>query len=257
MCLILLSYHQHPKYPVVIAANRDEFYERPTLPARFWPEDPKVLAGKDLQGGGTWLGISKKGRSAMITNYREPETFDPKAPTRGKLVSDFLCGSEPALKYLERIRSGASDYNGFNLILGDDSGIYYFSNRAADIKKMSTGLYGLSNALLDTPWPKVSKSKIALAAILNEPELNEEALFKILLDTERAQDERLPDTGVGTALEKILSPAFIKSPKYGTRCSTVVLIDSNSRVRFIERSYDPGSDRWKEVRYDFKWAGRL
>ncbi|MBL7993895.1 NRDE family protein [bacterium] len=257
MCLILLSYHAHPAYPVIIAANRDEFYDRRTKPAAYWDDNPEILAGKDLQGGGTWLGVSKRGRIAMITNYREPGSFNPDAPTRGKLVSDFLAGHETAMNYLQHVKRGAQSYNGFNLILGDDSGFYYFSNRSGEIKQLQRGVFGLSNHLLDTPWPKVEKSKKHLLKALEQTQINENEIFAILSDTARADDTRLPDTGVGIELEKILSPVFIRSPKYGTRCSTVILIDKNANVRFVERTYAPADGRWTDLRYELSWRAAI
>lgn len=257
MCLILLSYRNHPEYPLIIAANRDEFYDRLAIPAQFWEKSPDMLAGRDLKEGGTWLGITKRGRIAMITNYREPGSFNPNAPTRGGLVSDYLSGSEPALTYLEQLRSGAQTYNGYNLILGDDTGLYYSSNRTERVTQLSSGVYGLSNQLLNTPWPKVSKSKKAFVKALEGREVDEKEIFDILSDDTPALDEQLPDTGVGIELERMLSPVFIKSPKYGTRCSTVILMDKNSQVNFVEKTYEPVKEQWSEVRFNFTWNIRL
>ncbi len=251
MCIILLSYRQHPRLPLVIAANRDEFYDRPAEPAHFWQEDSSVLAGKDRQGGGTWLGVTRHGRLAMLTNYREAGKFDPKATTRGKLVSDFLTGTWAAPEYLDRIQKTADSYNGFNLIIGDRTGMYYLSNRTESPKKLEPGLYGLSNHLLDTPWPKVSESKRKLQNLLQLSEIDKEAVFEILADSERAPDKELPDTGVGIELERMLSPVFIKSPNYGTRCSTFITIDNEARFLFIERTYEPEHDAWAEKRFEF------
>ncbi len=253
MCLILLSYQNHSEYPLVIAANRDELYDRPATPAEFWKENPNILAGRDIQAGGTWLGVSRKGLIAMITNYREVQRFDPKATTRGKLVSDFLTGHVPALDYLEDLRSNADVYNGFNLILGDKTGLYYFSNRAENISTLASGIYGLSNHLLDTPWPKVSKSKARFSEAVEQTGMDENKLFEILCDSAPAQDEQLPDTGVGIELERMLSPVFIKSPKYGTRCSTLIYVDRHDQLVFVERTYDPLSSAWKESRFNISW----
>lgn len=257
MCLILLSYQSHSEYPLLIAANRDEFYDRPATPAEFWKENPDILAGRDIQAGGTWLGVSKWGRIAMITNYREVQRFDPKAPTRGKLVSDFLTGNVPASDYLEDLRPNASAYNGFNLILGDHTGLYYFSNRTEGIFKLTPGQYGLSNHLLDTPWPKVSKSKARFLQALEQRRIDEKKLFEILSDSAPAQDEQLPDTGVGIELERMLSPVFIKSPKYGTRCSTLIYIGRHDELVFVERTYDPVTSVWKESRFSIRRKGAL
>ncbi|KAB2879183.1 NRDE family protein [bacterium] len=257
MCLILLAYRAHPEYPVIIAANRDEFYERRTAHAAYWDDNPEILAGKDLQGGGTWLGVSKSGRIAMITNYREPGSFNQDAPTRGKLVSDFLSGKKNAMNYLQQVKHGARSYNGFNLILGDDSGFYYFSNRSDKINQLPCGVFGLSNHLLDTPWPKVEKSKNKLMKSLEQTQVNENELFAILSDVTPANDAQLPDTGVGVELEKMLSPVFIKSPKYGTRCSTIILIDKKLKVSFVERTYAPEDGRWTELRYELNWRATI
>jgi uncharacterized protein with NRDE domain len=257
MCLILLSYQSHSEYPLVLAANRDEFYDRPAAPAEFWKENPDILAGRDIQAGGTWLGVSRKGRIAMITNYREVSRFDPKAPTRGKLVSDFLIGNVPASDYLEDLRPNASAYNGFNLILRDKTGLYYFSNRTEGIVKLTPGKYGLSNHLLDTPWPKVSKSKARFGQLLGQPKIQEDELFEVLTDTMSANDDQLPDTGVGVELERMLSPVFIKNPKYGTRCSTLIYVSKNALLTFVERTHDPLSSATAESRFSFKWEGLL
>lgn len=257
MCLILLSYQSHSEYPLVIAANRDEFYGRPAAPAEFWKENPDILAGRDIQAGGTWLGVSRKGRIAMITNYREVQRFDPKAPTRGKLVSDFLTGNVPASDYLADLRPNADVYNGFNLILGDKTGLYYFSNRTENISTLASGKYGFSNHLLDTPWPKVSKSKARFGQLLGQPKIQEDDLFEVLTDAAAANDDQLPDTGVGIELERMLSPVFIKSLKYGTRCSTLIYIDRHGQLLFVERTHDPLSSATAESRFSFKWEGLL
>lgn len=256
MCLILLSYRRHDEFPLIIAANRDEFYDRPSVPARYWPDYPQILGGRDIQGGGTWMGLSEQGRAAMITNYREPGAFNPDAPTRGKLVSDFLSGDTAAINYLEELKATAQKYNGFNLMLSDVSGWYYYSNRMEPIIKLQPGVFGLSNHLLDTPWPKITRSKEAFIK-LHEQAINETDLLNVLADETRADEALLPDTGVGTELEKMLSPVFIKSSKYGTRCSTVVLIDKNRRARFIEKTFDPFKAQWSEVRFSFTWNGYL
>jgi uncharacterized protein with NRDE domain len=257
MCLILLSYGQHPQYPLVLAANRDEFYNRATEPARFWNDHPEVLAGRDLQAGGTWLGVTRSGRIAVITNYREKESFDPQSPTRGKLVSNFLTENISAPYYLESIRHNAKAYNGFNLITGDREGLYYFSNRNGSVQKLARGLFGLSNHLLDSPWPKVTRSKKQFELLLKPPAIDETAMFDLLSDTRTAPDEALPDTGVGLELERLLSPVFIKSPKYGTRCSTLITVDTNYKMIFVERTYDPIHAVWLEKRFELQWGRGL
>jgi len=240
MCLLVIAYKHHSKYPLVVLANRDEYYDRPTAPAHFWKEAPELLAGKDLRGGGTWLGITTSGKIAAITNFRDPKSIKPNAPSRGLLVRDFLIGSQNPLQYLLSLKETASGYNGFNLVVGDMEEIYWYSNKAPGIIRLTKGIYGLSNHLLDTPWPKVVKAKQRLAELLMSCELPpDEAFFNLLMDRTQADESELPDTGVGLELEKILSPIFIRSPVYGTRSSTLILVDNQGVVRFVERTYNP------------------
>ena len=253
MCLILLAHEAHPSYRLVLAANRDEFYDRPTEAARFWEDAPRVLAGRDLLHGGTWLGVTRGGRVAALTNFRDPRSKTDGAPSRGFLVSDFLLKTQPAREYLEDLAARARLYNGFNLIAGDARGLFYYSNRSGAPAELKPGVYGLSNHLLDTPWPKVGRGAAALAeAVRRDPTLAPETLFDILADDARAADEFLPDTGVGLELERVLSPLFIRSPVYGTRCSTALLVGTDGRVTFAERTFDPGTGAWDDVRYDFE-----
>jgi uncharacterized protein with NRDE domain len=170
MCLIAFAYKTHPRYSLVVAANRDEFYRRPTAPVDFWPECPCVLAGRDLEQGGTWLGVSRDGRFAALTNYRDPAANRPDARSRGELVRDYLCGSMSPQEYLERVKASGGDYNGFNLLVGDAGGLWYYSNRTDVVAAVAPGVHGLSNHLLDTPWPKVAKAKAGLAACLAGPD---------------------------------------------------------------------------------------
>ena len=252
MCLILLSYRMHDRYPFILAANRDEFYERPSAPVTLWDDAPGVIAGKDLQRGGTWLGITKKGRLAMLTNYREHPPFGQNAPSRGWLVRDFLCSQEAPEKYVKEIAARSDQYNGFSLIIGDMSGFYYMSNRGGMIE-LTPGVYGLSNRLLDTPWPKTERGKEVLRSLLsnNDNPLPED-IFGILSDRSKPDDGQLPDTGVGLEWERILSPIFITSPVYGTRSSSVIMIDRRSHVMFIERSFDAYPAPWMETKFEFR-----
>ena len=238
MCLILLSVDSHPTYRLILAANRDEFFDRPTEPLAFWPDAPDVLAGRDLKNRGTWLAVSRSGRLAALTNYREPGRQNPSARSRGLLISDFVSGSESPHGYLERIQTNGDEYNGFNLIVGDETGLYYYSNRGGKIQPVEPGIHGLSNRLLDTPWPKVELGKSKLQEIIEtNPEIREEALFRILEDRHLPPDDSLPDTGVGLEWERMLSPLFITSDFYGTRSSSVILIDRSGRITFSERTF--------------------
>ncbi len=257
MCLILLAPQMHPAYPLVLAANRDERYDRPAAPAAWWSNAPDVLAGRDLEGGGSWLGVARDGRWAAVTNIREPSVAQrADAPSRGWLVSDFLRGASPAEAYMASLAPRASEWNGFNLLAGDGDGVWWLSNRAPGPVRVEPGVHGLSNALLDTPWPKVERGRDDLARILGGPEdAMEASLFGTLALRDPAPDERLPDTGVGLEAERALSSLFISSAGYGTRASTVVRIRRDGRVFFAERTIDPGSGRWTEARHEFA-AGR-
>lgn len=252
MCLIFLSLRQHPKYKLVVAANRDEFYARKTAPAAFWQDHPDVLGGRDLEAGGTWMGITRQGRITLITNYRDPQHIDPAAPSRGKLVSDFLTGQETPDVYLKGIADSGVRYNGFNLIVGDLQSLWYYSNYRDGIDEITPGLHGLSNHLLETPWPKVVRGKEKLAAILQQATITPEALFDLLYDDTQAADNLLPRTGVSLELERRLSAMFIKSPNYGTRCSTVVLIDHDNQVTFAERTFDTKTFKHTTEQFQFE-----
>jgi len=251
MCLVLLALKAHPDYPLIVAANRDEFYDRPTDPAGFWSDDPLVLGGRDREAGGTWLGVDRQGRFAAVTNYRQGEREKPAPRSRGLLVSDYLSGNSGTPEYMERVQREAGLYNGFNLIAGDASALWYFSNREGQVRNLRPGVYGLSNHLLDTPWPKVASTKSAFAALLKESgsKLSDE-LFALLSDRNRAADGLLPSTGIGQEWEHLLSSAFIASDQYGTRSSTVVLMGRDRRIIFRERTFGPHGSRGAEARFE-------
>lgn len=241
MCLILFAYKVHPAFPLVLAANRDEFYNRPTRPLGFWPEKEHILAGKDLKGGGTWLGMTRSGRFAALTNYRDPASLKAEAPSRGRLLTAFLFSDIHPKAYLDGIEADGHLFNGFNLLVGDTNGLYYHSNRGNGALALSPGFYGLSNHLLDTAWPKVERGKRGLENLLHSQRVVQpERLFQLLSDRSMPLPERLPDTGVGRRWEKILSPLFIVSRHYGTRCSSVILMSASGRISFWERSFYPG-----------------
>jgi uncharacterized protein with NRDE domain len=252
MCLIFFSINNHPEYKLIIAGNRDEFYDRKTAPADFWKDQPSILAGRDLAAGGTWMGITTNGKISFITNYRDPENINPQAPSRGHLVSHFLEGNDDPFLYMKNVERNAGKYNGFNLVTGDVNALIYFSNYGADIKKITTGFFGLSNHLLETPWPKVLRGKQKLQSILDQPIIKTEAIFAALYDSERAADDLLPDTGIGLERERALSSMFIKSPGYGSRCSTIILIDHNNHVTFVERTYDLSTFDYTTKKFEFQ-----
>jgi len=252
VCLILFSFEQHSRYPLIIAANRDEFYNRASSPAVFWDGEPGILAGKDLVAGGTWFGVTRSGRIAAITNYREPGFHRMDAPSRGALVAGYLRGAEPPEAYLKRLEQEAGRYNGFSLILGGPGNLYYFSNRREGFQRLTPGLYGLSNHLLNTAWPKVERGKRALADVLSSgQDPDPEDLFHILADRSRPPDDRLPRTGVGIEWERILSSLFITSPVYGTRSSTVLLVQGEGRVTFVEKVFNSSPEPQQVTRYAF------
>ncbi|MFO1432105.1 MAG: NRDE family protein [Candidatus Competibacteraceae bacterium] len=244
MCLILFAYRYRPKYELLLAANRDEYYNRPTAPMAFWEDAPDLLAGRDLAAGGTWFGVTRQGRFAAITNYRDPRTVRPEAPSRGPLVSDYLRGRESAWDYLQHLLPRAALYNGFNLLLGDAEGLFYYSNQGGAPQVLEPGLYGLSNHLLSTPWPKVKRGLEGLAALLDATtEPDTAALLRLLEDRRRAPDHLLPNTGVDLEWERLLSPLFIESPNYGTRSSTVLRIGRQDGIEVTEKTWPEGSVR--------------
>ncbi|MFN2373932.1 MAG: NRDE family protein [Cyclonatronaceae bacterium] len=235
MCLLVFAWKVHPDYDLILAANRDEFLNRPARSATFWDDEPELLAGMDLEGGGTWLGVTLDGKFSAITNYRDMKLHKENAPSRGKLPLNYLNGRKPPSTYIESIRSGADSFNGFNLIAGNRNAIWYYSNIRDMPKELGPGIYGLSNHLLDTPWPKVVKAKEALAAIVASHEPNHEKLFRLLHDRTPAPENQLPDTGLDRAAEKKLSSAFIEMDGYGTRASTVIMLKKNGQLEFRER----------------------
>lgn len=238
MCLICFSLNHHPRYKLIVAANRDEFYDRSTAPADYWSDHPEILGGRDLEARGTWMAMTRSGRISLIANYRDPENIDPNAPSRGQLVSEYLIQKNHPEDFLKSVKLGAKKYNGFNLIAGDQNELWYLSNYQNTIQKIENGFYALSNHLLETPWPKVIRIKEKLAPFFQKEEIDPEIVIDALYDGLRAPDNQLPDTGIGLERERELSSMFIKTPNYGTRCSTVVLVDRQDQVLFSERTYD-------------------
>ena len=249
MCLIVFAWHVMPGVPVIAAANRDEFYDRPATPAAPWPEHPHVIAGRDLRGGGSWMGITTTGpngpKFAALTNIRGPLERRENAPTRGDLVAGFLAGTLGAEEYLDQIIARGDVYNGYNLVLGDRDALYWYSNRGVDDprngKPLEQGrIYGISNGLLDAPWPKVLRTKAQFASLLCQG-APEDAYFEMLADTTRAPDLRLPETGMPIEVERMLSPVCIEMEGYGTRTSTVVKLYTQGEPELHERVVQPDS----------------
>ncbi len=237
MCLVCLAYRIVPGYPLVLIANRDEFLARPTEPLAWRGASGGILAGLDLTGGGTWLGLSTSGRLAALTNFRDPRRVMVDAPSRGHIVIDFLQGQGGIGSSLASLSQDR--YNGFNLLVADGGQLQYLSNRSRETQFLPPGMYGLSNHLLDTPWPKVVRIKRLFSdAVVDFDDNGREKLLAILTDRQIPPDRDLPDTGVGLTWERILSPIFITSPTYGTRSSAVITVDRQGRATFVERTHD-------------------
>lgn len=251
MCLILVAWRVHPDYPLVLAANRDEFYRRPAAPAQWWPEPQAILAGRDLEAGGTWLGVTHQGAFAALTNFRDPARQLSSAPSRGQLVPQILDSASPPTARLERLQAEGPRYNGFNLLWAEGGQLTVYESVPGRTQRLGAGIYGLSNHLLDTPWPKVLQAKSRLAAVLSALP-DEQALLAMLRDDAPAPDEQLPRTGVSLAWERLLSSAFICAPDYGTRCSTLLTMARAGEVRFREQSWDAHGQPAGEVQHSFK-----
>lgn len=239
MCLIVFALNRHPEYRLLLAANRDEFFDRPTAEAGFWEDDARVLAGRDLRSGGTWLGVTRDGRVAAVTNYRDPARQAADPLSRGLLVADYLKGGPDAADFMKRLEREGERYNGFNLIFGTVDALRYASNRGGEAGPIPDGIHGLSNHLLDTPWPKVTRAKELMTEIVSRSALDPEELFSALADATPFPDDRLPNTGVPLELERRLSPLFIRGERYGTRSTTLLLVDRVNRISFLERSFNP------------------
>ena len=235
MCVIFIANGVHPKYPLVMLANRDEFYDRPTAAAARWEDHPEIYAGRDLISGGTWLGVTESGRVAAVTNYREPGASKGDR-SRGALVADFLSSEISSVEYLERVNEDADRYSGFNLIVGQAGReLFYYSNRSGRVEPLKKGCYGLSNHLLNTSWPKVTNGLARFKELISQEQIAVADCFKLLSDKMLAADDDLPDTGLDIDRERALSPIFIHTPKYGTRSSTAVLFHNDRRVDFEEK----------------------
>ncbi|MEM9895147.1 MAG: NRDE family protein [Bacteroidota bacterium] len=249
MCLIAFAYKTHPKYKLIVAANRDEFYNRPTDVAHWWPDYPMILAGRDRQAGGTWMGVSNTGRFAAVTNYRDIPSIKQDALSRGQLPTDFLGGKEQSKSYAERVFKKRAEYNGFNLLVMDDE-LVYTGNYIQHSRVLSRGVYGLSNALLDARWPKIKQAKEKLSDLIEGP-FDQQQLIDLLKDKETAPDELLPQTGLSYEKEKALSAMCIRTEGYGTCCSTALTIDYEGNVSFTEKSFAVGARKEQTVDFSF------
>ena len=237
MCLVLVVWRMHSEYPCVVAANRDEFHARPAAPAQWWVDHPRIVAGRDLKAGGTWLGLTRTGRFAALTNYRDPEQHRADAPSRGGLVLSMLESGASVAEGLDYLRRVGANYSGFNLIFSDGERLGIYESVGGGGRELGPGIYGLSNHLLDTPWPKVRNAKSRLSAALSNM-ADTAPVLALLRDDRPAPDAELPGTGVSLEWERLLSSAFVRAPEYGTRCSTVARIDRRGRAYFDEWSWD-------------------
>lgn len=253
MCLLVFSYKTSTGYPFILAGNRDEFYERPTKPAHIWQTDPRMIAGKDEKAGGTWLGFTETGRFAAITNYRDINNLKEDAPTRGKIITDFLLSEKDVLTFFEDLKQKSHLYNGFNLIAGSFDNLYYLSNQKKDIEKIKPGVHVISNAFLNTPWPKAEWAKKRLENHLDSSGYDEDKLFKLLQNTQRYPIDKLQHTGLPVEMEQAVSSVFIITENYGTRSSSIVAVDENLKAELIEKTYSPASMEVKnEERHSFQ-----
>lgn len=237
MCLLVFAWKTCPDVPLVFAGNRDELHARPAAAAGFWEDAPRILAGRDLQAGGTWLGATIGGRFAVVTNYRDGPNPVSGRRSRGELPTEFLRGGMTPQAYILQVQTRRDDYAGFSLLAGDRDTLWYISNRGADAQAVTPGIHGLSNHLLDTPWPKVTRSFERLHLLLESGHLTSDALLHLLADRTPADSPALPDTGIGPELERTVSSPFVVNSRYGTRCSTLILLGDDS-IRFTERRFD-------------------
>ena len=252
MCLILFAWQSHPRYSLVVAANRDEFHLRPSAAAQFWADEPEILAGRDLQAGGTWLGVTRSGRFAGITNYREPAAPElPLERSRGHLVRDFLAGENTPLDHARELVATGPAYRGYNLLLADSGSLVNVSNRYDEVIEIAPGVHGLSNHLLDTDWPKVRSGRERLQRLLQHERMKTDDLFDLITDKTKIPGEIPDQMESGLVPEQLMKHYFIVSPAYGTRSSTVVLLGRDRSIQFQERQFDPQGQMTDQRSFEF------
>jgi uncharacterized protein with NRDE domain len=253
MCLLVLAWQSHPRFRLIVAANRDEFHDRPAAALGWWTNRPHILAGRDLRGGGTWMGAARSGRFGAVTNFRELERPVAGAPSRGELVPEFLAGTATPLEYLNGLGPRVSRYAGFNVLLGGPDSLYYHSNRnGREPSRLEPGLYGLSNHWLDTPWPKLLLARARLSELMAADRVEPDTLFALLADRTPAELDETPDTGLPPDWERALSSPFVVHERYGTRCSTVLLVEHDGRVTLCERRFDAHGAASGASRFEFR-----
>lgn len=255
MCLLVIAWKNHPRYRLILAGNRDEFHDRPAAPLNWWQDDARILAPRDLKANGTWLGVARSGRFGVVTNFRDLQAPAEYSPSRGTLVPRFLTGATSPKEFLDDLRGAAPRYSGFNLLVGGPRALYYFSNRGTPVpQSLKPGTYGVSNHLLDTPWPKLARTRARFNELLKQPDPAVDALFGMLADRTRTTDAELPHTGLPLEWERTVSSPFIVNDRYGTRCSTVLLVERNGRTVLHERRFDPEGVQTGVTRFEFKSA---
>lgn len=256
MCLIVLARNYHPRYPLVVVANRDEFHHRSARQAGWWEEHPGVLGGRDLQAGGMWMGVNSAGRWAAVTNYREG-VRETAPRSRGDLPLHYLSAPQSTGEYLKALAPRAMEYGGFSLLAGDVNRLWYFSNRGQAAQEVPEGIHTLSNHILDTPWPKAELARLKLAHALRSSTVMVEDLLAVLADRQPFEDHELPMTGIGIELERVLSPPFIAGEEYGTRCTTVLMVDAQGRCAYGEQSFLPGGDKGAFALFEFQAGAQV
>jgi len=256
MCLVALAFRHHPDYPLVVVANRDEYYDRPAQVAQFWDDHPNILGGRDEEAGGTWFGIDRRGRWATVTNYRGG-ALGANARSRGDLPVNFLRAASAPAAYAESVLAEAHRFRGFSLLAGTPEHLVYCTNQNARVQVLEPGIYTLSNDVLDTPWPKAEYARRMLTAVLDQSDAPElDRLLAILGSREQFPDAHLPDTGIGLEMERVLSAPFIVSDSYGTRCTTALLMHRDGTVHFAEQSYRRGrATERRDYRFQRALAG--
>lgn len=251
MCLIVLGKNIHPKYRLILAANRDEVYERPTKPVHYWDKPNQLLAGKDLEAGGTWLGINRYGDLAAVTNFRDPINYQPGKSSRGQIPVDFLEGRANPDQYLHHLQEKASNFNGYNLLGQKEERLFHYNNQLQTVTELNDGIHAVSNATINTPWPKVVKAK-EMFKTLTEGAFDHDALVEMMSNRETADPEKLPDTGIPLEMEVAVSAMCIRTEKYGTCSCTVITITHDEEVEFSEKSYPVGNRTEATVRYSYR-----
>ena len=255
MCLLVIAWKKHSRYRLILAGNRDEFHDRPAAPLNWWQDDARILAPRDLKANGTWVGVARSGRFGVVTNFRDLQAPAEFSPSRGTLVPRFLTGATSPKEFLDDLRGAAPRYSGFNLLVGGPRALYYFSNRGTPAPQpLPPGVYGISNHLLDTPWPKLARTREKFTHLLKQPDVEADALFSMLADRTRTPDAELPGTGLPLEWERIVSAPFIVNERYGTRSSTVLLVERTGRTILHERRFDQDGSQTGVSRFEFKSA---